>query len=663
MLKLLVKKQLTEIFRAYLYDAKKNRARSKAATVGYLVFFVFIMVGIIGGMFTLLSLAMCRSMAEAGMSWFYFAIMGLMAILLGAFGSVFTTYSSLYLPKDNDQMLSLPIPVNTLIAARLLGVYLMGLMYSGVVVLPAIIVYWATVSAAPLHLLAGVLFLLLISLFVMAISCLLGWVVAKVSLKLKNKSFVTVVLSLVFFGLYYYFFSFKANSLLTELLQNIALYGDKVRSSAYPVYLFGQAGAGDPLSMLLLTAAIAVLFGLTWLLLSRSFLSIATASGHVGRKVYRAKAVRCRSISSALLDRELRRFTSSANYMLNCGFGTIFLVLASGFLLWQGRELLELDTDTCIISTPYDAYRAVHLICHSLPIERICKSHDLVSFHLDDYIDDVRNTVLESRFRAYPILDENEHVVGTLSRFHLLRPRRKRVILVDHNEKAQSVPGLDQADILEIVDHHRLADIETNNPIYVRNEPVGSSTTIVADMYQEKGLKPSAKMAGLMAAAIVSDTVMFKSPTCTQRDIDIANRMSRIANVSLEELGQTIFSAATGEDKSAESIIRTDYKEFHIGGHNLAVSQITCLDSDRLMARKEEFLATMETIRKKNGLDIVLLMITNVLVEGSYLLYSGDTETIRQAFNITGEEKNCVFLSKIMSRKKQIIPSLSALWG
>ncbi|MFR0787238.1 MAG: hypothetical protein ACLSHM_03170 [Vescimonas sp.] len=342
MLKLLVKKQLTEIFRAYIYDAKKNRARSKAATVGYIIFFVLLMVGVIGGMFTVLSLTMCRSMAKAGMSWFYFAIMGLMAILLGAFGSVFTTYSSLYLPKDNDQMLSLPIPVDTLIAARLLGVYLMGLMYSGVVVLPAIIVYWATVSAAPLHLLAGVLFLLLISLFVMAISCLLGWVVAKVSLKLKNKSFVTVVLSLVFFGLYYYFFSFKATSLLTELLQNIALYGDKVRSSAYPVYLFGQAGAGDPLSMLLLTVAIAVLFGLTWLLLSRSFLSIATASGHVGRKVYRAKAVRCRSISSALLDRELRRFTSSANYMLNCGFGTLFLVLASGFLLWQGRELLEL---------------------------------------------------------------------------------------------------------------------------------------------------------------------------------------------------------------------------------------------------------------------------------------------------------------------------------
>ncbi len=327
------------------------------------------------------------------------------------------------------------------------------------------------------------------------------------------------------------------------------------------------------------------------------------------------------------------------------------------------QELLDMQTGTCIISTQYDAYRAVRLIYHALPISHICKTKDLVCFHLDDYIDDVRDTVLESRFRAYPILDEEERVVGTLSRFHLLKPRRKQVVLVDHNEKAQSVMGLDQAEILEIVDHHRLADIQTKNPIYVRNEPVGSTATIVAGMYQEKGLMPTAKMAGLMAAAIVSDTVMFKSPTCTQRDIDIANRMSRIANVSLEELGQTIFSAATGEDKSAESIIRTDYKEFHIGGHNLAVSQITCLDSDRLMARKEEFLATMETIRKKNGLDIVLLMITDVLVEGSYLLYSGDTETIRQAFNITGEEKNSVFLPKIMSRKKQIIPTLSALWG
>ena len=326
------------------------------------------------------------------------------------------------------------------------------------------------------------------------------------------------------------------------------------------------------------------------------------------------------------------------------------------------QELLDMETETCIISTPYDAYQAVRLICHAPPIERICKSQDLVAVHLDDYLDDVRDTVLQSRFRAYPILDEKERVVGTLSRYHLLRPRRKRVVLMDHNEKAQSVAGLDQAEILEIVDHHRLADIETGNPIYVRNEPVGSTTTIVASMYQEKGLMPTAKMAGLMASAIVSDTVMFKTPTCTERDVNVARRMARIANVSLEELGRSIFSAAYGEDKSAEAMLFTDYKEFHIAGHNLAVSQITCMESQKLLDRKEEFLAVMEKTLKKQQLSCAALMITDVLLEGTYFIFVGEEEDIRQALNIRGEE-NQVFLPKIMSRKKQIIPMLSALWG
>ena len=325
-------------------------------------------------------------------------------------------------------------------------------------------------------------------------------------------------------------------------------------------------------------------------------------------------------------------------------------------------ELLDAKTSTCVISTPIDAYQAVRLICHALPISHICNSRDLVCFHLDDYIDDVQDAVLESRFRAYPILDENERVVGMLSRYHLLRPRRKRVVLMDHNEKAQSVIGLDQAEILEIVDHHRLADIETKNPVYVRNEPVGSTTTIVANMYQEKGLMPTAKMAGLMAAAIISDTVMFKSPTCTQRDIDVATRMARIANLSLEELGKAIFSATCGDDKTVDAMLHTDYKEFHIAGHNLAVSQITCMDSDRLMARKDEFLAAMETVHRQRKLNTVVLMITDVLLEGTWLLYVGDEDTIEQAFSIKGA-KNSVFLPRIMSRKKQVIPTLSALWG
>lgn len=327
------------------------------------------------------------------------------------------------------------------------------------------------------------------------------------------------------------------------------------------------------------------------------------------------------------------------------------------------QELLDLATESCIISTPFDAYRTVRLIGNAIPIGGICQGQDLVCFHLEDYIDDVRNTVLESRFRAYPILDENERVVGTLSRFHLLRPRRKQVILVDHNELSQSVAGLEQADILEIVDHHRLADIQTKNPIYMRNEPVGSTATIVAGMYQEKGLMPTETMAGLMAAAIVADTVMFKSPTCTQRDIDVANRMARIANISLEELGQTIFAASCGDDKTVQAMLQTDYKEFHIAGHNLAISQITCMDSDRLLKRKDEFLEAMATIRREKRMDTVLLMITDVLLDGTQLLFLGDENNIVQAFNIRNPEENCAFLPKILSRKKQVVPTLSALWG
>ena len=326
------------------------------------------------------------------------------------------------------------------------------------------------------------------------------------------------------------------------------------------------------------------------------------------------------------------------------------------------QELLEIDTDTCVISTPYDAYRAVRLIYHALPISSICKNKELVTFHLDDYIDDVQDAVLETRFRAYPILDEEERVVGTLSRFHLLRPRRKQVILMDHNEMAQSVPGLEQAEILEIIDHHRLADIQTKTPISVRNDPVGSTTTIVAGMYQDKGLMPTAKMAGLMAAAIISDTVMFKSPTCTQRDIDVANRMARIANISLEELGQAIFSSSDGDSKSAEELFRTDYKEFHIAGHNLAVSQITCMDSEHLLQRRSEFLQVMESVRREKDFNMVILMITDVLLEGTQLLFVGDVDAIRQAFNAK-DTAETVFLPKVMSRKKQVIPMLSALWG
>lgn len=326
------------------------------------------------------------------------------------------------------------------------------------------------------------------------------------------------------------------------------------------------------------------------------------------------------------------------------------------------EELRNLKTETCIISTPYDAYRTVRLIYQSTPIGRICRTKDFICFHLEDRVDDVKEAVLKHRNSCYPILDENEHVAGILTRYHLLRPRRKRVVLVDHNEASQSVAGLEEAEILEIIDHHRLADIQTSNPIYFRNEPVGSTTTIVAGMFQERGLMPSEKLAGLMAAAIISDTVMFKSPTCTDRDRRMAERMARIGSVSLDELGQLIFSASN-KDKPVEDLFFTDFKEFHIAGHYFGVSQITCVDSPSMLERKGEFLALMEKSMAEKGYGMMILMLTDVLLEGTQLIYLGEEDDIfQQAFGVEGKD-NTLFLPKVMSRKKQVIPMLSALWG
>lgn len=340
-------------------------------------------------------------------------------------------------------------------------------------------------------------------------------------------------------------------------------------------------------------------------------------------------------------------------------FGVACIILCQAEL---PEDVRDMAGNTCIISTPYDGYRTVRRIFQAIPVSRLAQGENITSFHLTDYIDDVQEVVLKSRYRSYPILDDQERVVGTLSRYHLIKPRRKQVVLVDHNEAAQSVPGLEETDILAIIDHHRLADIQTKNPIYFRNEPVGSTCTIVAGMYQERGLMPSPKLAGLMAAAIVSDTVMFKSPTCTERDRRMAERLAHIADLSLEELGREIFSASTPEDKPVEQLLFTDFKEFHIAGHDFGVGQITCVDSDRQLRRKEEFLHLMETSKEEHGYSMILLMLTDVLLEGSKILCVGGEDTFQQAFN-TELKDHEAFLPHVMSRKKQIIPMLSALWG
>ncbi|MBQ8200542.1 MAG: putative manganese-dependent inorganic diphosphatase [Clostridia bacterium] len=339
---------------------------------------------------------------------------------------------------------------------------------------------------------------------------------------------------------------------------------------------------------------------------------------------------------------------------------------ASCIIICQGslpEKYMGLSSSTCIIATPCDAYRAARMIYQSIPVQRIAQTEGLVYFHLNDYIDDVRDTVLQSRYRSYPILDHRERVVGTLSRYHLLRPRRKRVVLVDHNEKSQSIPGLDQAEIVAIIDHHRLADVQTGAPVFMRNEPVGSTTTIVATMFQERGLLPSEKMAGLMAAAILSDTVLFKSPTCTPRDRRMAERLARIAGIDLETLGREMFSAGTSSEKPVDELLRTDFKEFHIAGHDLGICQITCLDIDRMLTRLPELFPAMEKQKALKGYDMLLMMLTDVLRCGTELVFLGEEEAVKQAFSTGPIVDHHVFLPGVVSRKKQIVPALAALWG
>ena len=339
MLKTLLKKQMMEIFRSYFYDAKKNRKRSKLSTALYIVLYVLIMAGLLGGIFTYLAFSICGPFTAVGMDWMYFALFALLSVFLGAFGSVFNTYSQLYLAKDNDLLLSLPVPVPTVIASRLLGVYLMGLMYSAVVIVPAVIVYWIAGKLTLASVAGGLLLTALISVVVLILSCVLGWVVAKISLKLKNKSFITVLSSLIFLGAYYFFY-FKAQTVIQDLILHVAEYGERLEH-ARALYILGQAGAGDWAAMGILTLVVAAAGVLTWRLLSGSFLKIATASASGAKAQYSRKAVRARTPDAALLGRELRRFTASPNYMLNCGLGILFLLAGGIALLIKGGALMQ----------------------------------------------------------------------------------------------------------------------------------------------------------------------------------------------------------------------------------------------------------------------------------------------------------------------------------
>lgn len=340
MLKLLLNRQMSEIFKSYFYNEKKNKNRSLLTTVLLITMFVLLMVFVLGGMFTFLSLNLCSALAGEGLGWFYFAIMGLIAVFLGTLGSVFTTYSSLYLSKDNDLLLSLPIPVKYIILSRLLGVYLIGAMYSSVVSVPCVLVYWFYAGITAANFIGDVLFIILISLFVLILSCILGLVVAKVSLKLKNKSFVIVIISIVFIAVYYFFY-FKVQKLLSVLIANAALYASKVKGVAYVLYLFGKVGEGNFTAAVSVVAITFLLLAVMWIALSSSFIKITTSSFKTYDVKSKKRSFKMRSVSKAMFNKELMRFTSSSNYMLNCGLSSLILIVLGIVLIFKGNAVVD----------------------------------------------------------------------------------------------------------------------------------------------------------------------------------------------------------------------------------------------------------------------------------------------------------------------------------
>ncbi|MBU3159016.1 putative manganese-dependent inorganic diphosphatase [Clostridium frigoris] len=325
-------------------------------------------------------------------------------------------------------------------------------------------------------------------------------------------------------------------------------------------------------------------------------------------------------------------------------------------------EVIELakSVGCTIILTPYDTFTASRLITQSIPIDYVMTRKNLVTFNTDDFIDEIKYTMLETRYRSYPVLDENNKVVGSISRFHLISENKKKVILVDHNEKTQSVTGLEDAEILEIIDHHRIADVQTGQPIYFRNEPVGSTSTIVATIFFENGIRPSKSVAGILCAAIISDTLLLKSPTSTIVDELTLKRLAQIADLNIEEFAKEMFKAGTSLDgKTAEEIFYQDFKPFTLSGFKVGVSQVGTMYIESFDTIKNDMIDLMNKKAKENGFNLIILMLTDILNGGSVLIAAGEhKDIVSKAFNVTLTDSG-IYIPGLVSRKKQVIPPIT----
>ncbi|NME57980.1 putative manganese-dependent inorganic diphosphatase [Dorea formicigenerans] len=313
-----------------------------------------------------------------------------------------------------------------------------------------------------------------------------------------------------------------------------------------------------------------------------------------------------------------------------------------------------------IIQTPYDTFTTARLINQSIPVKFYMTSGPLTMFRMNDYVDDIKDIMAKKRFRDFPILDRHGRFKGFISRRRFLGASKKKVILVDHNERSQAVDGIEEAEIIEIIDHHRLGDIETVSPITFRNQPVGCTATIINQMYEENELEVPREIAGLLCGAIISDTLLFRSPTCTPLDERTAKKLAKISDIDLEQMAQEMFNAGSNlKGKSAEDICFQDFKQFTVNDTIFGVGQITSMSKEELAAIRDMMTEHLPKVLEAHNLNMIYFMLTDILAESTELVCvgTGARGIALSAFDLPDNAKSLI-LKGVVSRKKQLIPVL-----
>lgn len=336
------------------------------------------------------------------------------------------------------------------------------------------------------------------------------------------------------------------------------------------------------------------------------------------------------------------------------------IIIGGGLEVAEEVKKLAEKRDCVIITTPFDTFSVARLINQSMPIKQYMTRRELVTFDIDDYVDDVKDVMSRVRHRDFPVLGSNGNYVGMISRRNLMNMQKKQIILVDHNEKSQAVDGIGEAEILEIIDHHRLGSLETVSPVYFRNQPLGCTSTIIYQMYQEQRVEIPKEIAGLLLSAIISDTLMFRSPTCEPLDKSVAKRLAEIADVDIEDHAKKMFRAGSDfKNKTTEEIFYQDFKIFHTEDCDFGVAQISAMSGEELEQIGEQLRPFLPQVLGEKRLNMVYVMLTDILEESSKIIFAGEDagKILAHAFK-KQEDADGILLDGIISRKKQMIPTL-----